>query len=67
MKIFHRLIIAFRIPPQMNQLLANDDGMMDILHRSTHLLYLNAKTHLSLCIDAYTMKILHRVHIALKG
>ena len=51
----------------MNQLLANDDGMMDILHSSTHLLYLNAKTHLSLYIDAYTMKILHRVQIALKG
>ena len=26
-----------KIPPQMNQLSVNDDRMMDILHRSTHL------------------------------
>ena len=25
------------IPPQMNQLSVTDNGMMDILHRSTHL------------------------------
>ena len=36
MEIFHRLLIAPKITPQMTQPSVSDDDMMDILHRFNH-------------------------------